>query len=206
MNKRSENQRSNQMAESKDFEVNKQQSIEEMSIRKVGVPVGNNESSKSRFSSTTTSGEGAKTRVAPGLIWTITIIVLLLIVILTVWLLLQQKREVLEISSGDDILKLDELVNLTQDGLCCVPPAVATPTTRWIWLAATDTTYSNDSLPSSVVCNGLTGTNLEACENLVNDSNGDPKPVAHYGITPYYVFSFGQPSSVCNSFTTCPTL
>ena len=90
-------------------------------------------------------------RLAPGAIWAIAIVIVVIAAIITIYLILQQEREVLEVPYADEILNLDGLIDLTDDGECCVPPAVATPTTRWVYLPSTDFTYSSDPLDPEIV-------------------------------------------------------
>ena len=167
-----------------------------------GVPY--QESSLSKYEKKLAAEDKKKFRIPTGLIWTIAIVVVLVIVIYAVYVILQQEREVIEIPYANDILNLDELIDITATGQCCIPPAVASFTPRWVYNAGTNFTYSIDSLDPEIVCGNLAGVDQTACLNKCSDENGDPKVVAHRGIIPYYCFAVGQPSTVCSSFTPCP--
>lgn len=109
-----------------------------------------------------------------------------------------------EITVDPDILNFANLVNLDDDGECCIQPGQTISTARWIYSPSQNFTYSTDKTDPAIVCQGLTDTNLETCLNKVSDENGDPKIIAHKGITPYYGFSDGNAGSVCASYGACP--
>jgi hypothetical protein len=132
-----------------------------------------------------------------------TLIILTIIVILTIYIVRRMKRETITLTSGEDLLDLSTLVNLRTDGQCCLPPSAVTTTQEWIYSPSNDFTYSSTKTEPAIVCQGLTGLDLNTCLSYVSDANGDPKILAHYGVKPYYAFSPGTAGGVCASYGTC---
>lgn len=141
---------------------------------------------------------------APRIIWIVAIIIVILIIVLAAFLILRQQSSVLELPYQEDTPLLDNLIDLTANGQCCIPANATTPTPRWIYLPSADFTYSINPLDPEIVCSNLTGLDNLACVRSLSDANGNVKIVANRGITPYYGFFPGQPSSVCSSFVGCP--
>ena len=113
------------------------------------------------------------------------------------------ERQTLELTFAEDILNLDNLVNLTFDGQCCIEQGATIPTARYVYSADTDFTYSTDALDPEIVCSSLSGPQQTQCLNTVSDENGDAKVIAHRGIELYYGFAPGQVSGVCTGFQAC---
>lgn len=162
-------------------------------------------SSGTQYTTTETSGGSVKkkSKLSPGVIWTIAIVLIVIIVLFVLFYSSRQQPEPVNVIFNPDMVILDDLVNLTFDGQCCIPNNSMTPTPRWVYDSATDFTYSLDPLDPDVACASLVGTEQSACINRLSDANGDPKYVAHRGIVLYYGFSPGQANSICSSFTPC---
>tara|TARA_R110001632_G_scaffold148910_4_gene266160 strand:- start:1717 stop:2289 length:573 start_codon:yes stop_codon:yes gene_type:complete len=131
----------------------------------------------------------------------------LIIIAIIVWFTYTKIRAInpddLETIIDPDIVNLDAIFNLDSDGQCCVQPGQTNSTNRWIYSPSQNFTYSTDVTDPAIVCQGLTGTNLETCLNKITDDNGDSKVIAHKGIIGYYGFSNGDAGSVCESYSTC---
>jgi hypothetical protein len=144
-----------------------------------------------------------KRGVSPVSVIIITLVLLAVIIVVTILLVRRQKREVVTLVSGEDLLDLNTLINLKTDGQCCLPPSAVTTTQEWIYSPSNNFTFSSTKTEPAIVCQGLTGINLNNCLSYVSDSNGDPKILAHYGVKPYYAFSPGTAGGVCASYGTC---
>jgi hypothetical protein len=92
---------------------------------------------------------------------------------------------------------------LDLDGECCFPVGGGVTTKEWIYSPSANFTFSTDKTKPAIVCQGLTGIDLNNCLSYVADADGQPKYTAHLGTTLYYAFSPGQATSICSSFTTC---
>lgn len=148
-------------------------------------------------------GEWKNRGVSPVTVILVTVVLIAVVVLITYLMVKGIKTETLEQTSGADLLNLDALINLKTDGQCCLPPAALLTTKEWIYSPSNNFTFSTTKTAPAIVCQGLTGVNLNNCLNYVSDSNGDPKILAHYGVTPYYPFSPGTAGGVCSSYGTC---
>lgn len=140
---------------------------------------------------------------SPLVVIVVTLILIAAIVLITIFVIRRMKREVVELTSGEELLDLGSLVNLKQDGVCCLPPSAVSTTKEWIYSPSNDFTYSSTKTEPAIVCQGLTGLDLNNCLSYVSDDNGDPKVIAHYGVIPYYGFSNGTAGGVCVSYGIC---
>lgn len=150
----------------------------------------------------------ARKPISPLLIWIIAGIVI--IIILLIFGVASTKVTATSITvpqTQEPMYNLETLVNLDPTGVCCQLPSSVNVTTRYVYLASTNRTYSLTPSNVAVVCQGLTGQALKDCQNEVADSSGALKVVAHKGINVYYTFSLGPaPATVCQSFQTCPVV
>ncbi|MFS8159331.1 MAG: hypothetical protein ACMG6E_03800 [Candidatus Roizmanbacteria bacterium] len=155
---------------------------------------------------TITTGRARKPpfQVKPGIIWLVTGIIVILVIIIAVAIILSQEKTTVEIAYDPGFTNLNNLINLNPDGLCCIPPSSLTTTERYIYLPATDFTYSLDSISPSTACSGLSGNSYDNCINNSTDpTTQKPRKVAHRGIATYYTFSVGQANSTCSNFVPC---
>lgn len=113
------------------------------------------------------------------------------------------KREIVNLSSGDDLLDLSTLVNLKTDGTCCIPPSATISTQEIIYSPSNNFSYTTTKIAPAIVCQGLTGLTLNTCLAYVSDANGEPKILAHYGVKQYYGFSPGNAGGACASYGPC---
>jgi len=141
--------------------------------------------------------------VAPLTVIIITIVIIAIIILITLFSIQSMKRETVNLTSGEDLLDLSTLVNLKDDGTCCLPPSALATTQEWIYSPSNNFTYSTTKTTPAVVCQGLTGLDLGTCLAYVADADGNPKILAHYGVKPYYAFSPGTAGGVCASYGTC---
>ena len=133
-----------------------------------------------------------------------TIVIIVIIALLTLFFTRRIERGEVITTVDGDLVNLDALFDLRLDGQCCVQPSTTLPTKRYIYSPSKNFSYSTDITNPDVVCQGLGGTQLQECLNMVSDENGDPKPIAHRDVTVYYGFSNGNAGSVCSSYATCP--
>lgn len=148
-------------------------------------------------------GQWENRGVSPITVIVITLVIMAIIIGVTYYLIRNIKVETIEQTSGGDLLNLDALINLKTDGQCCLPPSALTTTKEWIYSPSNGFTFSTNKTAPAIVCQGLTGVNLNNCLNYVSDSNSQPKVLAHYGVTPYYAFSPGTAGGVCASYGAC---
>jgi hypothetical protein len=134
----------------------------------------------------------------------ITLIIVVAIIIFTLNRISKVNPPAIQLPVDTDVLDLSKLVNLSTEGQCCIPPLQLNANPRWIYSPANNFTYSTDKSAPDIVCQGLTASNLTSCLNYVSDAEGNPKILAHRGITLYYPFTNGQAGSgICGSYTTC---
>ncbi len=148
-----------------------------------------------------------KKQVSILLIWIIAIILIIIIILFVTLNSTHLVRQTIEIPPTEKIYNLETLVDLDPNGVCCHLPSSSTVTDRYIYLPSTNRTYSLTPSNVSAVCQGLSGQQLTDCQNEVTDSNGQLKIVSHRGVKIYYTFAIGQaPSTICQSFQTCPNI
>lgn len=150
------------------------------------------------------SGYDKKLPVSTPVLILITLAIIIGIIIFTVIQINKVNPPPIQLPVDTDVLDLSKLVDLNLDGQCCIPPAQLTTNPRWVYSPSNNFTYSTDKTLPDIVCQGLTSTDLTSCLNYVSDSNGDPKILAHKGITLYYPFTHGQAGTgICTAYTTC---
>jgi len=141
--------------------------------------------------------------ISPLAVIVIALVIIAVIVGLTIYLINNIQRETVEQTSSPDLYNLNELINLGAEGTCCVPTGGTITSKQWVYSPSADFTFSINKTQPAIVCQGLTGVDLNNCLNYVADSNGDPIPLAHYGTTLYYAFSPGESLGICDYFDTC---
>jgi hypothetical protein len=134
----------------------------------------------------------------------ITLAIIIGIIIFTIIQINKVNPPPIQLEVDSDVLDLSKLVDLNLDGQCCIPPQQLTANPRWIYSPSNNFTYSTDKTVPDTVCQGLTSTNLTSCLNYVADDKGEPKILAHKGITLYYAFAPGQAGTgICSAYTSC---
>jgi hypothetical protein len=104
------------------------------------------------------------------------------------------------------IYNLDNLTDLNGQSCCVQSPSVI-PNPTYIYDPTTNFTYSTTQVTPAVACQAATGLNNTTCLTAVTTPGGTTTaPLAHYGITVYYPFSYGPVPSVCSSYTPCPNM
>lgn len=136
---------------------------------------------------------------------TVLIIAGLIILAVILWTIYEVRKipitvTTLPVETG--IYNLDNLTNLSGQQCCVQAPSIL-PNPTYIYDITTNFTYSPTQVTPAVACQAATGLANTTCLTAVTGTDGKTLPLAHYGITLYYPFSYGGVPTLCTSYTPC---
>jgi hypothetical protein len=136
---------------------------------------------------------------------TVLIIAGLIILAVILWTVYEVRKipvTITQLPVETGIYNLDNLTSLNGQ-LCCVQAPSVLPNPTYIYDPTTNFTYSPTKVTPAVACQAATGLANTTCLTAVTAPDGTTLPLAHYGITIYYPFSYGGVPTVCSSYTPC---